>query len=457
MSNLQGDYWTGAHSMKREPENQEASILAMNVIEGVEPLDPKANAWPPKTVPDAIHEVLFGQADAAKAEMHTYAILDAAKITNLPELLSASGLEHRCLFKGAALDDLSGVAPWVVLLEEEASLTKNLFTKSEAMFHFWDAEPGIYLRSEASLAEICTHFRRFTKVKDDQGKWLFFRYWDVLTAQVYFEGVQGDASRINPFFGLPKRQGLEMIALNSRGRALHMIGPIVEDGPIRPQAPTFDQSDRQLLEEVSYHALSREISDWLRIEYAAKFDIRPASHTHTVADHIVETGRRLNLSLKEEFAFLGQMMATSGGWFVHNGYPAEIRAVLQGDPAIRLRALIENYATIYSKTPQAELIAQLEDVRVFLTKLPLVERVIPKHFQAFCRQFLRASVDDVAALLAGSRNRLKLLNLSNERKEGQAMVLTLMLGPRFFEDPFHTWSQLPVEEAIDAAWEMTVG
>lgn len=36
------------------------------------------------------------------------------QITNLPVLLEASPLEHRCLFKGSAYDALKDVAPWVV-------------------------------------------------------------------------------------------------------------------------------------------------------------------------------------------------------------------------------------------------------------------------------------------------------------------------------------------------------
>ncbi|MEP4929489.1 MAG: hypothetical protein ABJT31_17080, partial [Hyphomicrobiales bacterium] len=57
-----------------------------------------------KTVPDALYEPLFGQPD--DTPLHTYAILDAAKFPNLPELLEVSGLVHRCLFKGDAFDEL---------------------------------------------------------------------------------------------------------------------------------------------------------------------------------------------------------------------------------------------------------------------------------------------------------------------------------------------------------------
>ena len=46
--------------------------------------------------------------------VRTYAILDAAKAPGLPELLAASELEHRCLFKGDTYEELKDVAPWIV-------------------------------------------------------------------------------------------------------------------------------------------------------------------------------------------------------------------------------------------------------------------------------------------------------------------------------------------------------
>lgn len=452
MSDLQGDYWIGTQDTQKKQPRSKPPLLAVHTIHGIEPLDPQDTAWPPKTVPDAIQPALFGQ--SAKSALHTYAILDAAKIADLPQLLEASGLAHRCLFQGAALENLGDVAPWVVQLDIDATFTKNLFTRSDATFHWWDTEPGIYLRSDASLVDLCIHFRRFTKVQDDQGKWMFFRFWEPATAQIYFAGVQSDATRIKPFFGLPKQQRLELVALNRTGHAQHMIGPIIDDGPIRPQMPTFDQSDRQLLEEVSYHGLAAEINDWLQIEYPDRFSgVAP----QPAADHIVDTGRRLGLTLKEEFAFLGQMMATSGAWFVHNDYPADLRMMLQGDPATRLKTLVDKYATLQRQTPQAEIMEQWADVHTHLAEIPLIDCITHQQFQTFCKRFLTNTAANIAPAIAGTRNRLSAVNLVNQREEGKAMILTLIYGPRFFEDPFYPWAQLPTEEAIEAAWEISVG
>lgn len=165
--------------------------LQIATIEHVVPLDTQLGAAVKKTVPDALQDVLFGQPALTAAEidaaggnaskvppMRTYAILDAAKITNLTELLEDSLLEHRCLFKGKAYDDLKNVAPWIMRLEDGNTFTRNLFTRSDAYWHLWDNQPGIYIRSRASLDDMWRHFRKFTKLQDEAGKWLYFRFWD---------------------------------------------------------------------------------------------------------------------------------------------------------------------------------------------------------------------------------------------------------------------------------------
>lgn len=92
--------------------------------ENIAPLDTQFAADPKRDLPQPLVEPLFGQpppdsGDIAAARgdvqrvppMQTYVVLDAARITNLPEMLGVSGLEHACLFKGDALQILGAVAP----------------------------------------------------------------------------------------------------------------------------------------------------------------------------------------------------------------------------------------------------------------------------------------------------------------------------------------------------------
>ena len=190
------DFWTQPDSAPPSPSQH----LSVQTLNDIEPLDNQFGAQTRLTVPDALYDLIFGQpAPPPSAEtpphgtppqgsLHSYAILDAAKITNLPDLLEASGLEHRCLFKGAAYDDLKDVAPWIVRLEQNNTFTRNLFTRTDAPWHLWDADPGIYLRSPRTLDDLWTHFRKFTKVQGENGAWLYFRFWEgsfIATAITY--------------------------------------------------------------------------------------------------------------------------------------------------------------------------------------------------------------------------------------------------------------------------------
>lgn len=161
------------------------AILEIEVTEKVEPLDAQFGASLKKTVPNPLWNLLFGhpKGTIARDDHHlssppqTYALLDAAKIINLPERLESSGLEHRCLFQGAAYRDLGYVAPWLVRLEEGNAFTRGLFTRGDAYWQLWDDKPGIFVRSSRTLGQMRQHFRKFTRVQDRQGKFYFMRFW----------------------------------------------------------------------------------------------------------------------------------------------------------------------------------------------------------------------------------------------------------------------------------------
>ena len=182
MWNLQNGYWTGAALTGAADD---AAPLTLHTIEGVEPLDAQFGVFEPMTVPAALRDALFGQSELIKGSailpLHTYAILDAAKVIGLIEMLETSGLDHTCLFKGEAAQELRDVAPYLVRLEEANAFTRKLFTKGDAGWQMWDNEPGIYLRSTQDFQSVWKHFRKFVKVKDYTGRWLYVRFWEPVT------------------------------------------------------------------------------------------------------------------------------------------------------------------------------------------------------------------------------------------------------------------------------------
>ncbi|MCU0911500.1 MAG: DUF4123 domain-containing protein [Rhodobacteraceae bacterium] len=160
-------------------------------IDAVRPLDAQFHAAPKLCVPEPLAALLF-----PGAPFTTYAILDAAKVANLPEMIGTSGLPHRCLFSGAAEETLGAVAPWVVGLAADNAFTRCLFSRSDAPWHLWDAAPGIFVVSQADLDSVWSHFRKFTRVQDEAGRWFYFRFWDPAVWDGILDGDEGFAARL---------------------------------------------------------------------------------------------------------------------------------------------------------------------------------------------------------------------------------------------------------------------
>ena len=459
------DYWTQIYSV---PETPSEPHLNIEIIEGIEPLDEQFGVADPKTVPDALYGPLFRQPEPTEDELvqagglptkvpplHTYAILDAAKVPDLPELLAASGLENRCLFKGEVFDELKGVAPWVVRLEDGNSFTRNLFTRSDAGWHLWDKQPGIYLRSRETLDELWVHFRKFTKVKDEQGKWFFFRFWDVVTARVYFPGIAARHERIDRLFRPKPTTTLEIIAPS--GTDALRLYPRKAQGPANSIQPiVFDGADHALMQQIATQAFNAETAHWLRDAYPDRFDAFDERQMDAAIVHIMTEGTRVSCDLKDDYAYLAHVMLTLGGWFARTGHPSALTDILvDGQGSLRAR-LSRAFLPAFEASPQAALMKQWDDVKAHLTALPPTAQITPHELGTFTARFLKSHSGGVAAALAATKRDLPGLNLSIH-DQGRLLVLTLIYGYQFYADPLRVWRDLPVSEAIDAAWVETLG
>ena len=162
-----------------------AAHCDVTTLEGVKPLGSQFGQALRKTVPDALHDAVFAQPAKGGAAVQTYAILDAARVVNLPELLESSGLEHACLIKGKARDELSEVTPWIVRLEDGNDFVRGLFSHDpdrDVPWFLWSRQPGILVRAAVTLAQAQAHFRRFIRVQDARDAWIYLRFWDPAVA-----------------------------------------------------------------------------------------------------------------------------------------------------------------------------------------------------------------------------------------------------------------------------------
>ncbi|RAU17535.1 hypothetical protein DN062_12655 [Nitrincola tibetensis] len=164
--------------------------LTQHLLSDISPLGLQEGVLDKLSVPESLRPYLFAEMESSFVDitryrkdeqippMRTYAILDAARVPLLLDRLESSDLDYQCLFKGEAEQSLKSAAPYLVELHEDNRFTRQLFSVTGMASDLWDKYPGVYVRSRALIDELANHFRRFTKVKNEEGKWLFFRFWE---------------------------------------------------------------------------------------------------------------------------------------------------------------------------------------------------------------------------------------------------------------------------------------
>lgn len=243
----------------------------------VTPLDAQFGLHPRQSVPDTLRQALLGDVPPSGAErahypgevprLRSYAVLDAAKVSLLPQLLEAAGLPFRCLFKGAAEQALHAVAPYLVELRDGDDLLRHLFTRSGRASDLWDHDPGVFLRSRGELDEVWRHLRRFTRLRDESGDWFYFRFWEVAAARAYFPSLTGRAAHAVSWFALDQIPQIHAILIPSAadGNVLRLRAQPLEQLPPRrvTPVPALSRDDLRLLRAHRMAQDVRALSDLL--------------------------------------------------------------------------------------------------------------------------------------------------------------------------------------------------
>ncbi len=75
-------------------------------------------------------------------------------------------------------------------MEDHNPFTRNLFSADETIAWFlWNKDPGIYIRSTHALEDLRRHFRKFTRLMDDQENWYYFRFWEAVYFRAFLENT----------------------------------------------------------------------------------------------------------------------------------------------------------------------------------------------------------------------------------------------------------------------------
>lgn len=324
-----------AIAIGQQPAEHAPTIYrTFRTVEDATPLDPQFGVDPKKSIPDFLRDLAIRSPDDTSAsDRRLYAILDAAKLSNLPELLQSSGLKHRCFFQGKAFDELKDVAPWIVQLDDDNAFTRHLFshdTAKDVPWFLWEKQPGILVRSAAGLDDLWSHFRKFTRVQDNRGRWFFFRFWEQDHARHLLSSGSAETAAHLLKHG-------QIIVPNLMRQNITVFGAFSTGGSgAAPSKFVLSDPDITALRNASAERFVNKTTSWLRETYG------PLTSTPDdvmfIRDQVLYAGQVLNLRNEQAIADYA-----AASWLL--GRPAHERFDLTGLSNRQAKTMMRNAHT----------------------------------------------------------------------------------------------------------------
>lgn len=107
-----------------------------------------------------------------------FVLLDAARHADVFTALEEHSGERCCLYKDAS-KKLERSAPHLARLEQDSPLLETFLKRG------WGESWGVLAVSEASIEVLRNHFRRFLMAQTEDGKQVYFRYYDPRVFRLY--------------------------------------------------------------------------------------------------------------------------------------------------------------------------------------------------------------------------------------------------------------------------------
>lgn len=431
--------------------------LLVKDILGIVPLDraPVEEIWP------ELHPEL--KAALFEGDLRTFVILDAAKIPQLFGLFDSENIEAKCLFTGKAVEEYGDVAPWIAELKGDERLLRLLFSKAPAISALWQRSAAVFLRTSATLMQVWSHLRRHTKVPRANGPDLYFRFWDPEVAHFYYNGISDWPERVQSL-------------LMSRHAVIdRIIVPATEDESVRVfqlqdapkqcnsgQALRLEERDLQILGEMQWPKLERELTDWLLRADPVRFRGFDKKRRQVLAAHAIREGRAFGLNLKEEYAYFLYMMTFLGGWFHTAPQFGHFNRLLATKGSTRYLELKHNFPKVYAERfghigKPSDVLRQLQgSVETCLTEAGgwagLKDSDIAPITQEIERR-LRWKDTEIAIVRADADAQAMEIGLQTSYGRELHYLLWLLVGPHYLTDPLFPWAAevFATAETPDAA------
>ncbi|HMZ47476.1 MAG TPA: DUF4123 domain-containing protein [Flavobacteriales bacterium] len=122
-----------------------------------------------------------------------FVMLDAARMHGDIYQAREMNPEHICLYEGDSAQFLGAVAPWLFSFQPGTDFAT--WTARHGRGNSW----GVFFRSSADPQRIYQHLRKFLVVRGEDGKEMFFRYYDPRVMRVFLPTC--DEAQLKEFFG----------------------------------------------------------------------------------------------------------------------------------------------------------------------------------------------------------------------------------------------------------------
>lgn len=126
-----------------------------------------------------------------------YAILDSAKQPEAAYKPYEFFSEWVSLYKGEPEEVLTDVAPYLINLSKDGKINAPLIQWIAQ--ECWGDSCAIFIESPVNIQNLLEHFQQFLMVTDENGKALYFRFYDPRVLRVYLPTC--NAEELDLFFG----------------------------------------------------------------------------------------------------------------------------------------------------------------------------------------------------------------------------------------------------------------
>ncbi|MFT6028324.1 MAG: hypothetical protein ACI8O8_000048 [Oleiphilaceae bacterium] len=151
------------------------------------------------------------------ADERLYVIVDGAQDDSIATMLRDTGDAWNSLYAMDVPDDLKAVGPWLFQLKKDDPLTA--WCINEGLNNNWFI---IFASKNKMMSHLRHHFRRFAVVKDEVGKYLYFRYYDPRVLRSYVPSCNAEEREYVfahiPCFWVNSQDQDTMLQLFSDGR-----------------------------------------------------------------------------------------------------------------------------------------------------------------------------------------------------------------------------------------------